>query len=117
MCDGCWQVALIDLEFEPVPLRQVVRRDFRPYVEVPCAISTQGIRPMHSGRLPDSVRGLVLAVKAYERTVIRAVIEKSWPVAQLAMLEYPVIGQWEIAQSLRNAWAGCDHEHLGYLKS
>jgi 6-phospho-beta-glucosidase len=86
-------------------------------VEVPCAISTQGIRPMHSGRLPDSVRGLVLAVKAYERTVIRAVIEKSWPVAQLAMLEYPVIGQWEIAQSLRNAWAGCDHEHLGYLKS
>ncbi len=86
-------------------------------VEVPCAISTQGIRPMHSGRLPESVRGLVLAVKAYERTVIRAVIEKSWPVAQLAMLEYPVIGQWEIAQSLRNAWAGCDHEHLGYLKS
>ena len=86
-------------------------------VEVPCAINTQGIRPMHSGRLPESVRGLVLAVKAYERTVIRAVIEKSWPVAQLAMLEYPVIGQWEIAQSLRNAWAGCDHEHLGYLKS
>jgi 6-phospho-beta-glucosidase len=86
-------------------------------VEVPCAISTQGIRPMHSGRLPESVRGLVLAVKAYERTVIRAVIEKSWPVAQLAMLEYPVIGQWEIAQNLRNAWAGCDHEHLGYLKS
>jgi 6-phospho-beta-glucosidase len=86
-------------------------------VEVPCAISKEGIRPMHSGRLPESVRGLVLAVKAYERTVIRAVIEKSWPVAQLAMLEYPVIGQWEIAQSLRNAWAGCDQEHLGYLKS
>jgi len=52
-----------------------------------------------------------------ERTAIRAVIEKSWPVAQLAMLEYPIIGQWEIAQNLRNAWAGCDHEHLGYLEN
>jgi hypothetical protein len=42
-------------------------------------------------------------------------VEKSWPVAQLAMLEYPIIGQWEIAQDLRKVWAECDHEHLGYL--
>ena len=86
-------------------------------VEVLCAISSQGIIPMRSGRLPESVRGLVLAVKAYERTIIRAVIEKSWPLAQLAMLEYPSIGQWEIAQNLQKAWAGVDHEYLAYLKS
>jgi 6-phospho-beta-glucosidase len=85
-------------------------------VEVPCTISRESVKPMHCGRLPESVRGLVLAVKAYERTAIRAVIEKSWPVAQLAMLEYPIIGQWEIAQNLRNTWSGCDHEHLGYLE-
>ena len=86
-------------------------------VEVPCEISREGIKPIRSGRLPESVRGLVLAVKAYERTAIRAVIEKSWPLAQLAMLEYPIIGQWEIAQNLRNAWARCDPEHLGYLEN
>ena len=86
-------------------------------VEVLCAISSQGIIPTRSGRLPESVRGSVLAVKAYERTIIRAVIEKSWPVAQLAMLEYPSIGQWEIAQNLQKAWAGVDHEYLAYLKS
>jgi 6-phospho-beta-glucosidase len=86
-------------------------------VEVPCTISKEGVKPKPCGRLPESVRGLVLAVKAYERTAIRAVIEKSWPVAQLAMLEYPIIGQWEIAQNLRNAWTGCDHEHLGYLEN
>ena len=85
-------------------------------VEVPCTISKEGVRPKSCGRLPESVRGLVLAVKAYERTAIRAVIEKSWPVAQLAMLEYPSIGQWEISQNLRDAWAGCDQEHLGYLE-
>jgi len=86
-------------------------------VEVLCAISSQGIIPTRPGRLPESVRGLVLAVKAYERTIIRAVIEKSWPLAQLAMLEYPSIGQWEIAQNLQKAWAGVDHEYLAYLKS
>jgi len=85
-------------------------------VEVLCAISSQGIIPTRPGRLPESVRGLVLAVKAYERTIIRAVIEKSWPLAQLAMLEYPSIGQWEIAQNLQKAWAGVDHEYLAYLK-
>ena len=62
----------------------------------PCRALNRFYRP-----LPQSVRGLVLAVKAYERTAIRAAVEKSWPLAQLAMLEYPIIGQWEIAEDLR----------------
>ena len=83
-------------------------------VEVPAQISARGITPIPTGPLPESTRGLVLAVKAYERTAIRAAIEKSWPLAQLAMLEYPIIGQWEIAENLQRIWASCD-EHLGYL--
>jgi 6-phospho-beta-glucosidase len=86
-------------------------------VEVPCQINADGVKPIHVGRLPESVRGLVLAVKAYERTAIRAVVEKSWPVALLAMLEYPIIGQWEIAESLRNCWTTADRDHLGYLEN
>ncbi len=86
-------------------------------VEVPCHITSEGVKPVHVGRLPESVRGLVLAVKAYERTAIRAVVEKSWPVALLAMLEYPIIGQWEIAENLRSTWASADREHLGYLEN
>jgi 6-phospho-beta-glucosidase len=86
-------------------------------VEVPCQISMNGVKPGHVGALPESVRGLVLAVKAYERSVIRAAIEKSWPMALLAMLEYPIIGQWEIAEQLRATWKAADPEHLGYLQS
>jgi 6-phospho-beta-glucosidase len=86
-------------------------------VEVPCQISAQGVKAVRVGRLPESVRGLVLAVKAYERSAIRAVIEKSWPVALLAMLEYPAIGQWEIAENLRKVWMAADPEHLGYLEN
>ena len=86
-------------------------------VEVPSLISAEGVRPGRVGKLPESVKGLVLAVKAYERTAIRAVMEKSWHVAQLAMLEYPIIGQWEIAQNLSKTWAGSDRLHLGYLEN
>ena len=84
-------------------------------VEVPCLINSEGVKPMPTGRLPESVRGLVLAVKAYERTLIRAVVEKSWPLAQLAMLEYPIIGQWEIAEKLRETLSRSDPHFLGYL--
>ena len=86
-------------------------------VEVPCQISMEGVKPSQVGTLPESVRGLVLAVKAYERSAIRAAVEKSWPMALLAMLEYPIIGQWEIAERLRATWKTVDPENLGYLQN
>jgi 6-phospho-beta-glucosidase len=85
-------------------------------VEVPCEIDREGPRPQRAGRLPDSVRGLVQAVKAYERTAIRAAISGSGSLAQLAMMEYPIIGQWELAGKLRRSLIEGDMEHLGYLR-
>ena len=85
-------------------------------VEVPCRIDRRGAVPQRAGALPESVRGLVLAVKAYERTAIRAAVEKSARLAELAMLEYPIIGQWELARSLREALTNSDPEGLGYLR-
>jgi 6-phospho-beta-glucosidase len=86
-------------------------------VEVPCQISVSGVTPVPTGPLPEAVRGLVLAVKAYEHTAIRAAVEKSWALAQLAMLEYPIIGQWELAEDLRHKLVASDPEFLGYLQS
>jgi len=84
-------------------------------VEAPCSIDRDGPRPLPTGRLPEQVRGLVLAVKAYERTAIRAAVEKSPRLAELAMLEYPAIGQWKLAGELREALVRSDQKHLGYL--
>ncbi|MDQ6678859.1 MAG: 6-phospho-beta-glucosidase [Acidobacteriota bacterium] len=77
-------------------------------VEVPCRIDSDGPTPLKTGRLPDSVRGLILSVKAYERTAIRAAIARSGELAQLAMLECPIIGQWEMAKELREALGKSD---------
>ena len=83
--------------------------------EVPCDITRNGPAPRRTGRLPESVRGLVLAVKAYERTTIRAAVERSGRLADLAMLEYPLIGQWDLACEIRKALVHNDPAHLGYL--
>ena len=84
-------------------------------VEVPCHLDSHGPAPLPVGRLPETVRGLVLAVKAYERAAIRAAVERSGALAELALLEYPIIGQWELARRLRAAMVEADPENLGYL--
>jgi 6-phospho-beta-glucosidase len=85
-------------------------------VEVPCEVDKAGPRPSYCGRLPDSVRGLVESVKAYERTVIQAAVERSGSLARLALLEYPIIGQWELARDLLNSLRENDPGGLGYLQ-
>jgi 6-phospho-beta-glucosidase len=85
-------------------------------VEVPCEISRRGVRPKPRGRLPQPVRGLVQAVKQYERTTIRAALEGSAALARLALTEYPIVGQWELAGALVSALIASDPQHLGYLR-
>jgi 6-phospho-beta-glucosidase len=85
-------------------------------VEVPCDLDQDGPRARKIGRLPDSVRGLVLSVKAYERTIIQAALSGSAATAQLALLEYPIIGQWEIAKDIICKLTEGDPQYLGYLR-
>ena len=69
-------------------------------VEVPCMIGADTITPEPCGRLPEAVRGLVLAVKAYERAAIEAALSGSVVEARKAMLLYPAIGEWEPSKGL-----------------
>jgi 6-phospho-beta-glucosidase len=85
-------------------------------VEVPCDVDRNGARPRRAGRLPYSVRGLVQSVKAYERTTIDAALSGSARLAQLAMLEYPIVGQWELARELTQDLVRQDPQYLGYLR-
>jgi 6-phospho-beta-glucosidase len=74
--------------------------DGRDVVEVPCRIGSGTITPEPCGSLPEAVRGLVLAVKAYERTAIEAALSGSTLAARKAMLLYPAIGEWEPSKEL-----------------
>ncbi len=69
-------------------------------VEVPCSIGSGSIAPERCGALPAAVRGLVLAVKEYERAAIEAALTGSRLLARKAMLLYPAIGEWEPSAGL-----------------
>jgi len=85
-------------------------------VEVPCHVSSRGITPLPVGTLPSSVRGLVLAVKAYERVAVEAALERSASKARLALLLYPVLGQWDVASRVLQALGEGDPQYLSYLR-
>ena len=68
------------------------------------AIRTQGV-----------LRGLVLAVKAYEHAVTEAAVSGSSLLARKAMLLYPPVGEWEPSQKLLEEMI--DHNPtLAYLR-
>jgi len=85
-------------------------------VEVPCDVDRHGARPRSVGALPDGVRGLVQSVKEYERSLIRASRSGSARLARLALLEYPIVGQWDIACRVLDALIESDPAGLGYLR-
>lgn len=86
-------------------------------VEVPCEVDQRGARSLPVGSLPASVRGLVQAVKEYERLTIRAAVERSAVLAQQALLTYPLVGEWEPSQQLIAELMRAHPESLGYLRA
>ena len=84
-------------------------------VEVPCSITRNLIVPESCGSLPEAVRGLVLAVKAYEAAAILAARTGSAAAARKAMLLYPAVGEWEPSLSLLGEMVR-HNPSLAYLK-
>jgi len=74
-------------------------------IEAACRISRAGIVPEPLGPLPDETRGLITAIKAYERAAIKAARAlPTDPLARLtarkAFLLHPAIQDWEASDPL-----------------
>lgn len=69
-------------------------------IETACSIRNGVIRPLPAEPMPEAVRGLVLAVKAYERVAIRAAVTGNTRDLREAMLLYPAIGEWEPSEQI-----------------
>ncbi|MBS1801198.1 MAG: 6-phospho-beta-glucosidase [Acidobacteria bacterium] len=74
--------------------------DSTDIIEVTCSIGNNTITPIPVGPLPEAVRGLVLAVKAYESAAIKAALSGEQRDLRKAMLLYPAIGEWEPSERL-----------------
>jgi 6-phospho-beta-glucosidase len=60
-------------------------------VEVPCRIDGNGPRPLHVGRVPEAVRGLLARVKEYERLTARAAVSRDRDAAAHALSRNPLV--------------------------
>jgi 6-phospho-beta-glucosidase len=69
-------------------------------VEVPCRIDGNGPRPLHVGRVPESVRGLLVAVKEYERQTARAAVSREPGAVREALAANPLVPSREVAGDL-----------------
>lgn len=69
-------------------------------VETASRISLDSIVPEPIAPLPDEVRGLVHAVKAYERAAIDAAMSNTRLTARKALLIHPAIGEWSPSEAL-----------------
>ena len=84
-------------------------------VEVPCAIDSNGARPLAAGRLPQQVRDLVLQVKDFERVTVAAALQGSRSLAIDALTANPLVERRELAEKLVDAYRQAHSPWLDYL--
>lgn len=69
-------------------------------IETACMVNATGATPVAFTSFPDSVRGLVCAVKSYESLTVEAAVEGSRDKALFALLAHPLIMDVDLAQPM-----------------
>jgi 6-phospho-beta-glucosidase len=69
-------------------------------VELPCQVSSRGVRVLPAGRAPEAVRSLLLQVKEYERLTVRASVEHSRDMALAALEKNPLVRDPETSKQV-----------------
>ncbi|MCC3377434.1 6-phospho-beta-glucosidase [Cohnella sp. REN36] len=77
--------------------------DFLPAdacIEVNCVVTGQGPLPLPVTKVPEQAKGLIHAVKTYERLAIRAAVEGDRDLALQAMAAHPLVPSVGVAKRL-----------------
>jgi 6-phospho-beta-glucosidase len=69
-------------------------------VEVSCAVGAGGARPRKVGKVPETVRDLLLRVKEYERLTVEAALSRSAEASRRAPAANPLVARPELAERL-----------------
>jgi 6-phospho-beta-glucosidase len=70
-------------------------------VEVKCLVNRKGVAPVPVGKVEDPyIKGLIQAVKAYEKLTVRAVVNESRADALAALMVHPLIGDYNKAKAV-----------------
>jgi 6-phospho-beta-glucosidase len=81
-------------------------------VEVTCVARNGIVRPLALGRPPEHALALMQTVKAYERLVIQAAVERSYTLAVKALSLHPLVPSYETARAILDDYL---REHGDYF--
>ena len=81
-------------------------------VELPCAITAAGARPLPVAALEPAMHGLVEHAKAYERLTVQAAVSGDRGLALEALLANPLVGEFDVAEPLLDALLAANREYL-----
>jgi 6-phospho-beta-glucosidase len=73
-------------------------------VEVRCTVDASGVRPLPVSPVPDHMLGLMQCVKAAERLVIRAAVERSDALAWAALATHPLVDSVHVARQILDGY-------------
>jgi 6-phospho-beta-glucosidase len=69
-------------------------------VEIPCLVNAAGIHGINQPEVPQTVWGIIAAVKNYEQLAVKAAVTGSKDLALMALLAHPLVRDYEIAVPL-----------------
>ena len=81
-------------------------------IETPCLVNAAGIVPVTQKQPPESVRGLISAVKNYETLTVEAAVSGSRDTALLALLAHPLTGDYDTARELLDRLLEANKQYL-----
>jgi len=70
------------------------------FVEVPVLVSRDNISPIQTGDMPDFARSLAIAIKDYERMLIKAAKKRDKAGMLRAMMTHPLLNCYSVAKPL-----------------
>jgi 6-phospho-beta-glucosidase len=69
-------------------------------VEVTCLVDGNGAHPIAQGDLPEPALALLMQVKLFERSTVKAAVEGSYDAALGALLAHPLVGSYPAAKAI-----------------
>jgi 6-phospho-beta-glucosidase len=81
-------------------------------LEIPCVVNAAGIFPVRQPKVPDSVWGLVAAVKNYEQLAVDAAVTGSRRKALEALLAHPLVMDYDTAVPLLDEMLAANRSFL-----
>lgn len=85
---------------------------YSAYVECPCNVSKNSVRPISCGHLPEVSVPMISTMKCFERLLIQSAMKRSRQILYQSMMVHPLIGDHGLAMSLVDSIINHNSDYL-----